>query len=140
MNSRLNCIILLITILSVSCGTPEKKIITPGAELSKRYNGRAVITEITDSKNENESDNKGYVDIYFRFVPSDPDSAKSYLCSKCSDSKVKLFYDNRESFHKNWVSRWDIKPGSGYPAIRHELRRKDNSTGISYEVFLEPER
>ncbi len=140
MNNKLRYIILLATILSVSCGTPEKKITVPAEELSKRYNGKAVITEITDSKSDTETTNNGYVEIYFKFVAADPESAKSYLCTKCSDNKIKLFYDNRDSFHKNWVNKWDIKPGSEYSAIRHELKRKDNSTAISFEVFLEPKK
>ncbi len=132
--------ILLIIIFSVSCGTTEKKTAAPIGENSKRHSGKAVITEIADSKNSSGGDNTGYAEIFFKFIPSDPAAVKSYLCTECSDNKIKLFYDNRESFHRNWITKWDIKPGSEYPAIRHELKRKDNTTGISYEVFLEPKK
>jgi len=133
-------IILSITTLLVSCGTPAKKInSTPESQL-KNHNGKAVITEIIDAKNSSGSDSRGYLEVYFNFIPADTHAAETYLCSVCSDKKIKLIYDNRESFHKNWLNKWEIQPGSEYPAIRHELMRNDNTSAVSYEVFLVPKK
>jgi len=140
MSNIYKIIFLIIAITVLSCNTPYKKITPASGTVSEYHNGKAVITEITDSADDYGTINRGYVAIYFNFVPSDADSAKKYLCMECSDNRIKLFYDNRESFHLNWVKRWEIQPGSSYPAIRHEIRRKDNSSAVSYEVFLEPNK
>jgi len=137
MNKLFNCsVIILIAFFSVSCGTPDRKT----GERSTAHKGKAVITEITASKDDSAAADSGYMDIYFKFIPSDPSAAEKYLCPECPDGRVKLFYDNRNSFHKNWIDRWEIKPGSEYPALRHELLRKDNAPAVSYEVLLEPKK
>jgi len=132
--------LLLVMIFIISCGAPERRNNPPDKNRSKTHNGKAVITEITDSKNNAGGDNKGYVDIYFNFIPSDSSASKNYLCGTCPDNNIRLFYDNRESFHRNWVNKWDIKPGNEYPAVRREVFRDDNGSPVSHEVFLEPKK
>ena len=121
--------LLLIVIFSVSCGTTDKKIRAdqpaPSEKRQSNHLGKVLITEITDSKDDPAGDNSGYVNIYFNFIPADPGAAGKYLCPACSDSRRKLFYDNRDSFHKTWVNKWEIKTGKEYKAVRHELYRKN---------------
>lgn len=130
--------LILITVLFISCKAPERRDPPPRGDQKRIHSGKAVITKISESKKGSGDDTVGYVDVYFNFVPSDPSAVAEYLCGECPDNNIKLFYDNRESFHANWVKKWDIKPGSSYPAIRHELLRKDNRPSVSYDVFLEP--
>jgi hypothetical protein len=92
------------------------------------FHGKIIITEITESK-ENSGGESGYSDIYFDFHPVDIQAEK--------DKHVKLFYDNRDSFHSNWIQKWSIKIGNAYPAIKHE-RVSENNKATSYEIFLEP--
>lgn len=141
MNKKLNVTALMLTAaFFISCAAPEKQIITAPAISSLDHHGKAVITEIRDTAGEPGKDTAGYQDIYFRFTASDQDAAENYLCKKCADLNQKLFYDNRESFHKNWIARWNIKPGNEYPAIRHELLKKDGTPAVSFEILLEPEK
>jgi hypothetical protein len=134
----LSTTLILLAVIFISCKTPDKTAARLHEDQKLVHSGKAVITKITDSKSGSGGDTIGYVDIFFNFTPSEPDAADNYLCGECPDSNIKLFYDNRESFHTNWVKKWDIKPGSTYPAIRHELLRKDNRPSVSHEVFLEP--
>lgn len=137
MKSKLSAVILiLIIITAASCKTPDKKAVQN--EFNRTHYGKAVIKEIAEAAESSEGDNIGYVVIYFDFIPADSKEKEKYLCSTCSDKRIKLFYDNRDSFHINWVKKWDIKPGNGYPAIRHEMKRTDKTTAVSHEVFLEP--
>ena len=139
MKIKLSAVILVfIIIFAASCKTPDTKLTPQREESRKTHYGKAVITEIIDAKDNTRDDNRGYVEIYFNFIPSDPKAADNYLCRECPDRRVKLFYDNRDSFHLNWVKKWEIKPGNEYPAIRHEMTRDDKSTPVSHEVILEP--
>ncbi len=136
--------VVLIILISVSCSSPDKKKIHGNTkQYEKRqanHSGKAVITEILPSKNDQAGDNSDYMNIYFKFIPSAPGAKEKYLCASCPDSNVKIFYDNRESFHKNWILKWEIKPGKEYSAIRHEYSRENGKTSVTYEVFLEPGR
>jgi hypothetical protein len=138
MKTTLSTILILLAVLFISCKTQDKTAAHLHDNQKRIHNGKAVITKISDSKTGSGGDTIGYVDIYFNFTPSDSAAPENYLCGECPDINIKLFYDNRESFHANWVKKWDIKPGSTYPAIRHELLRKDNRPSVSHEVFLEP--
>jgi hypothetical protein len=138
MKTTLSTTLILIALMFISCKTPEKTVTPPRDNQKRIHSGKAVITKISDSRTGSGGDTIGYVDIYFNFIPSESGAAENYLCGECPDINIKLFYDNRESFHANWVKKWDIKPGSTYPAIRHELLRKDNRPSVSHEVFLEP--
>lgn len=145
MRIRLKYLILLLSLIYLSCNAPDKRTeAVPRHEPYRAYNGKAVISEIAKiSKIADEEiipggGNNGFVVIYFNFIPAVPYSGTKYSCAECSDTRIKLFYDNRESFHINWVKKWDISPGNEYPAIRHESLKKDNTLRVSYEVFLEP--
>lgn len=133
----LSLILAAVTLTAAACTSPEDRDTPRRVNITKVYDGRAVITSISDSSIDGQV-KPDYSDIFFNFEPSDPASAKEYLCSGCSDLNKKLFYDNRESFHKNWVEKWGIKKGNIYNAKRHELHRGDNTSSVSYEVFLEP--
>jgi len=128
------CFPILTIFLLLACETTVKKNTVLEEGLTASYHGKIVITEIADAANGKE----GYLEIYFKFIPSDRSAMQKYLCVTCPDTRQKLFYDNRDIFHSNWVTKWDIRKGSEYQAIRHELRRKDNSNSVSFEVFLEP--
>jgi hypothetical protein len=51
---------------------------------------------------------------------------------------IKLVYDNREIFHKNWVKKWDITSGKEYRASRKITRKNNKINIVTYEVYLEP--
>lgn len=143
MNKRFSCFTLLVIIIfSMSCGTTDKKNkpdhSAPYEKRQSSTRGKAVIAEVAYSKEDPAGENSGFMNIYFNFIPSDPGTGEKYLCSSYSDKNIKLFYDNRDSFHKTWVFKWEIKPGKEYPAIRHEFTRKNNTCAVSWEVFLEP--
>ena len=148
MNKKIYMGILLFALfIFASCETAGKKgdplrnnPPIPGKELTRVHNGKAVISDIVRSKENPGNDDSSYVEIYFHFIPDNPDAPEDYLCGECPDRQIKLFYDNRESFHTTWVKKWDIKPGKEYHAIRHELLRKDDRASVSHEVFLEPEK
>ncbi|MCL2155761.1 MAG: hypothetical protein FWH53_08875 [Leptospirales bacterium] len=129
MNTLLKSVYILFIILFIaSCNTPKSNA------GSNKFNGKIIITEIIESK-ESSNGEGGYFDIYFDFYP-ETHASKAYRCSECNDKHVKLFYDNRERFHSNWINKWDVKTGNEYPAIRHELLNENNK--VSYEIFLEP--
>ena len=136
MNTLLNTLLKSVYILPVilfiiSCNAPEPK----SNAGSNKFNGKIIITEITESK-ESSTGEGGYFDIYFDFYPADIHAPQAYLCKECNDKRVKLFYDNRDSFHSNWIKQWNVKTGNEYQAIRHELLNENNK--VSYEIFLEP--
>ncbi len=131
---------LLIPLFFVACAAEVKKTVTPPPEENvKVYYGKAVITGITDSGDTSAADKRGYMEIYFDYFPDDPGALKKYLCTGCPDTGKKLFYDNRENFHANWIKKWDIKQGNAYSAIRRE-ELKNGRPDVSYEVFLEQRR
>ncbi len=138
MKTKITTTLFLLTVLFISCKTTEKTALPPHEDEKIIHSGIAVITKISESKTGSDNDTIGYFDIYFNFIPSKPHAADNYLCKECPDTGIKLFYDNRGSFHTNWVKKWDIKPGNTYPAIRHELHRKDDRPSVSHEVFLDP--
>lgn len=143
MRIKFKILILLLSMVYLSCNAPDKKTETiPQHELYRAHKGKAVISEIADITdngiNSVRGDN-GFVIVYFNFIPAVPYSGTKYQCTECSDARIRLFYDNRESFHSNWVKKWNISPGKEYPAIRHESLKKDNTLRVSYEVFIEPE-
>jgi hypothetical protein len=133
-------ITILITIILTSCGTPEKRTPPPVEKNTKTFAGKAIIVEVVDAKNGAGNDYRNYMEIYFNFIPADPDDRNNYLCRKCPDNRIRLFYDNRENFHRNWINKWDIKKGDEYKAIRHELIRNDGTFSVSHEVLLEPKK
>lgn len=138
MDSKVKLLLLAAALTAISCGSPDKKTAGGEGTAVKYFNGRAVITEIIDSTEG--SGGRNYVEIYFNFIPAEASAAKNYLCRQCPDKRVKLFYDNRESFHSNWVKKWGIEPGCSYPAVRHDMKRNNNSTEVTYEVLLEPKK
>lgn len=117
---------------------PVKKI-TPADKPLQIHYGKALITEIAVSGDNSLNDKKGYMQIYFSYTPDDPGTVKKYLCTECPDTHIKLVYDNRDSFHINWIKKWEIKEGNGYSAIRRE-ELKDGKADVSYEVFLDQKK
>lgn len=139
MKSKLSAVIFILIIISAaSCKAPDRKHTPADDGFNRTHYGKAVIKEIVNAKDNSTDSSRGYVEIYFDFIPADPKEKEKYLCTACPDSKIKLFYDNRDSFHINWVKKWDIKPGREYPAIRHEMIRTDKTVPVSHEVFLDP--
>ena len=132
MKTLLKSIYLLVLLFIVSCAVPEQK---PN-ERPNRTSGKITITEIVELKENSSGESGHYSEIYFDFHPAD--AGRTYLCNECKDKRVKLFYDNRDSFHSNWIERWSIKTGNEYPAVRHDLIKADNKGVASYEIFLEP--
>lgn len=139
MKNKLSAVILILIIISaVSCKAPYKKSVPVQDEFNRSHYGKAVIKEIAEARESTGGSSIGYVVIYFDFIPADPEEKGKYLCSTCPDKKIKLFYDNRDTFHLNWVKKWNIRPGSEYPAIRHEMIRTDKTSAVSHEVFIDP--
>ena len=124
------CLIALLFI--VSCAAPEQM---PN-ERTNRTSGKITVTEIVRLKENSSGESGYYSEIYFDFHPAD--TGKTYLCNECKDKRVKLFYDNRDNFHSNWIEKWNVKTGNEYPAVRHDLIKEDNKPAASYEIFLEP--
>jgi hypothetical protein len=131
--------ILMIQILLYSCSTAEKRAVKPSEDLTPAANGKAVITEIRELSGNSDINSKGYVEIYFDFIPSKSDDPQKYSGSGCAGYMIKLVYDNRETFHINWVKKWDIKSGNEYPAMCRSVKKNKFSV-ISYDVFIEPKK
>ena len=127
----------LTSILVLSYCAQEKQLIRQPGEISTTYNGKAVITQIRDVKSGAGGDDKNYVEIYFDFVPL-KNGVPAYSEIESSGRMIKLFYDNRDLFHKNWVKKWDIKSGNEYPAFRRVTKKENKINFVNYEVLLEP--
>lgn len=108
-------------------------------ETTALSNGIAVITEIRDIKNPSGTDEGNYFEIYFDFVPL-KNGKPAYSEIESTGRMIKLVYDNREIFHKNWIKKWNIKTGNEYPAL-HRITRKENKLNyVTYEIFIEPDK
>jgi hypothetical protein len=80
------------------------------------------------------------MELYFDFIPSDPRVTNKYQYPEKKDSQILLQYDNRKSFHKNWIMKWGLKTGNEYPALRYEASGKVTGKHVYYEVELSPGR
>jgi len=129
---------LIWTSIMVSCAQ-DKQVIRELNEVSTVYNGKAVITQIRDVAGTSGADDKNYVEIYYDFVPVKK-GVPAYSEIESTGRMLKLFYDNREIFHKNWVKKWGIKSGNEYPALRRVTRKDNKINYVTYEVYLEPEK
>lgn len=140
MKKNLFCIIpaLVLLYIHLSC-TAEKQSAKQQVEPPLVYNGIAVITEIRDAKSGAGGDDKNYTEIYFDFVPL-KNGVPAYSEIESTGRMIKLFYDNREIFHRNWVKKWDIKSGNEYPALRRITRKENKLNYVTYEVFIEPDK
>ena len=131
-------ILFLCIIIQFSCAR-EKETIRQQTEISTVYNGKAVITDIRPAKTGSGSDDGNYVEIYYDFVPV-KNGVPVYSEIESSGRMLKLFYDNRDIFHINWVKKWDIKSGNLYPAVRRLTKKENKINFVTYEVFIEPEK
>ncbi len=128
---------LIILFLFFSCKTPDKSLEKPSI-LFKTYNGKAVITSIVPSKDDNGKESSMYMQIYFDFIPADSLAPGKYEYPESADTGRLLYYDNRNSFHNNWIQKWGIKSGNEYPAMRVESNGEKSGAHIYYEVELHP--
>jgi len=99
------------------------------------YSGKAKITSIVPST---ESPDRGMYHIYYDFTPLNASYQSQYKYPMTSDKNIKLYHDHRESFHMNWIKKWNIKEGNIYPALR--LERKINlvsGNNVNFEILLD---
>ncbi len=115
----------------------SSKVITPVAKEPELiyYSGKAKITAIVPST---ESSGRGMYYIYYDFTPLKTSHLSQYKYPATGDNNIKLYHDHRESFHANWIKKWDIKEGNIYPALR--LEKKINlvsGNNVSFEILLD---
>lgn len=124
----------------VSCKTEEPTVVQKTEPVFRTYKGKARIVSMAPSKNNTGEDDDSYMALYFDFIPSDPGAMKKYQFPEIKDTKVLLNYDNRKSFHKNWIMKWGVKAGNEYPALRYEAFGKATGAHVYYDVELAPSR
>lgn len=119
------------------CAQGKVIIKEPEEKTSSVYNGIAVITQIRPAVSGSGADDSDYVEIYYDFVPV-KNGMPVYSEIESSGRMIKLVYDNREIFHKNWVKKWDITSGKEYRVSRKITRKNNKINIVTYEVYLEP--
>ena len=99
------------------------------------YSGKAKITAIVPST---ESSERGMYHIYYDFTPLNASHPSQYKHPLTVDTNIKLYHDHRESFHINWINKWNIKVGNSYPALRSE-QKNAAATGnnVHFEILLD---
>ena len=135
---RYSLIIITVLLFLFSCKTEEPVVIKKSDPVFRTYNGKAKIASIVPSKENDGKDSSSYMELYFDFIPSDPDAGQKYQYPEKRDSNILLQYDNRKSFHKNWIMKWGLKTGNEYPALRHEGSGKVTGGHVYYDVELSP--
>jgi len=121
-----------------SCKTEESSVVKKTSPEFRLYKGKAEIVSIKSSPVSGDDGNNSYMMIYFNFVPSDPGAKKNYQFPEAEDANIQLKYDNRNSFHKNWIMKWGLKIGNEYPATRYEAIGKISGVHVYYDVELSP--
>lgn len=124
----------------ISCKTEEPVVVKKPEPVFRAYQGKARIVSIVPSKEEDGKESDSYMVLYFDFIPSDPGVKKKYQYPESGDSKVLLNYDNRKSFHKNWIMKWGLKTGNEYPASRYESSGRVTGAHVYYDVELSPSK
>lgn len=127
-------------LLFISCSTKEPAVIKKNESLFKSYKGTARIVSITPSKDTVNTEGSSYMQLYFDFLPADPGVKNNYQFPEAADSNILLKYDNRKSFHKNWILKWGLKQGNEYPAVRYENSGKVTGAHVYYYVELSPSK
>jgi len=122
-------------LIAFSCRTVNQGSIKKNAQ---KHNGKARIVDISPAKGDNGKVIGLYMNIIFDFIPSETGAVKGYKFPESVDSGILLFYDNRNSFHINWIKKWGIKKGNEYPAARYEADDRSNGPNVYYEVDLSP--
>jgi hypothetical protein len=102
------------------------------------YHGSAKIVSIETSAY-NPTGKHEYVDIYFDFIPDDPQAPEQYRYKTELDKNQRLFYDHRGNLHKNWVEDTGIRVDNVYPAVRYERTRHIFGAPVFFEVDVTPE-
>jgi hypothetical protein len=125
-------------VLFISCKTGDPVIEKKVSPVFRTYKGTAKIISIIPAKENNGNDNGSFMELYFNFIPSDSAEAKRYQFPEAPDSNILLKYDNRKSFHKNWIMKWGLKNGNEYPATRYEASGKVTGAHVYYDVELSP--
>lgn len=83
----------------------------------KEIPGKITITEIKNIINARCSDS---VQVYYDFIPDDPNAVKNYLFPNFSDTHNEL-YNNYDAPSRSWTIRKNINIGNTYPATRYEI-------------------
>lgn len=122
----------------VSCKTEEPVVEKKSQPVFRTYKGKAKIVSIVPSKEKDGNDSSSYMELYFDFIPSETAISKNYQFPEAGDSNILLKYDNRNSFHKNWIMKWGLKNGNEYPAKRYEASGKVTGAHVYYDVELTP--
>jgi len=130
---KIATIILISVIIPFSCS--KEQVQTERKKTS--WSGKARIVSI-GKKGESSSGNIDYLEVRFYFIPDDPSAPEQYLAAEEPDRNRLLFYDNRYELHKNWISKWGLKTGNEYRAVRHENILNSKGHRAAFEVLLEP--
>lgn len=131
-------IFLSVMFFMISCKAPEPVEVIKKKPVYSKFQGKARVTSIIPSKERNGRESDSYMDIYYIFIPSEQGIIKKYNYPEFKDSGLLLNYDNRNSFHKNWIMKWGLKVGNEYPAERYEITGKVSGPHVSYDVELSP--
>lgn len=132
--------IILYAVLVTSCKTTEPAASPEPEKIYRTFEGRVKIVEIVPL---NESDGvagSSYLSVYFDFLADDASAIDRYAYPELTDRRRLLEYDNRNSFHKNWIAKWNIKTGNEYRAVRIESGGISTGAHVFYEVELAPGR
>ncbi len=115
----------------------SSKVIVPAEKGSEQiyYSGKAKITAIVPSR---ESSGRDMYHIYYDFTPLKASHLSEYKYPAAGDKNIKLYHDHRESFHMNWIKKWNIKEGNIYPALRSEQKKAALSgNNVNFEILLD---
>lgn len=126
---------MLLIISVLSCEKTDEVHIKKEVPSTIIHHGKARIVSIIPTKDDKGTESQEFMDIYFDFISADK-SGHIYTASK--DKGILLEYDNRNSFHKNWIDKWGIKAGNEYPSVRYGTTGKTTGAHVYYEVELTP--
>ena len=125
-------------IFFISCKTEAPVVLKKDHPEFRTYKGKARIVSIVPAKENSGENSSSYMELYFNFIPSDPEIKKNYQVLEADDLNILLKYDNRKSFHKNWIIKWGLKTGNEYPASRFESSGDVTGLHVDYDVELSP--
>ena len=130
--------IILYAMVITSCKTMEPAASVKPGKIYRTFSGRIKIVEIAPVKESAGIADPSYLSVYFDFLADDPSAIERYAYPELPDRRRLLEYDNRNSFHKNWIDKWNIKTGNEYRAVRIESGGISTGAHVFYEVELAP--
>jgi hypothetical protein len=97
--------------------------------------GKAEITVIEVSQY-NPDGKSAFRDVFFRFIPKDPEAASKYKFKNFTDEKQRLFVNSRGNLLATWVEKQNIKIGNVYNAFRLEKKGRCGGAPVVFDVQI----